>query len=121
MSFEPALENSEPATAVNVRLLAFELVLVCLDSAVPIAATESNGMLNWLRLTMKGVWPEFGIRPITVALAQAENLIVSVGDQNGMLVAGDLLAGTPIGFDKTQQLLAVGIKGEHDLAFDWAA
>jgi hypothetical protein len=41
-----------------------------------------------------------GIRPIPVELTEAENLVAGVGDENGVLVAGDLLCPFSVGVDE---------------------
>ena len=62
-----------------------------------------------------------GIRAIPVELAQAENLIVGVGHQHGVLIAGNTLSSLSIRLDKRQQLLALILPGHHDPAFSLPA
>ena len=57
-----------------------------------------------------------GIGSITIKLAQTENLIVRVGYQHGVLIAGNALASLFIRLDKGQQLLAVILPGDYDFA-----
>ena len=57
-----------------------------------------------------------GIGPIAIKLTQAGNLVVLVGHQHRILIAGDALAILAIGLDAGQQLLAVIRAGDHDLA-----
>ncbi|MBN8450500.1 MAG: hypothetical protein J0M13_16135 [Candidatus Accumulibacter sp.] len=46
-----------------------------------------------------------GIRPIPVELTEAENLVVGVGHENGVLVTGDLLPPFPVGLNERQHQL----------------
>src|SRR5574343_2090940 len=48
-----------------------------------------------------------GIRPIPVELAEAEDLVIQVGHEHGILVAGDALPRLTVGFNEPQQLLTI--------------
>nr|WP_248595080.1 hypothetical protein [Candidatus Accumulibacter contiguus] len=47
-----------------------------------------------------------GIRPIPVELAEGENPVAGVGDENSVFVAGDLLAPFSVGLDERKHQLA---------------
>jgi hypothetical protein len=53
------------------------------------------------------------VGPVAVELAEREDFVVQVGDQHGVLVAGDALAALAVGLDEAQQLLTVVLAGRR--------
>jgi len=80
-----------------------------------------NGEATPAPLVLQFVEGILGIRPIPIELAQAENLVVRVGHQHGIFIAGNLLARLFVRRDNGQQLLAAILSRHHDSASERSA